>query len=143
MALQAPDRARPAPAHRARRPGRPTRPLMSVPQTLEIPEGVEVTRGRTSRRDHAVHRARPSGAVRGSTLLVHGWTGSKEDFTPVLPLLAAEGFDVLAYDQRGQFETPGAIDEDYSLEAFAADALALAETAFGSEPFHLLGHSFG
>src|SRR5690606_36953170 len=45
--------------------------------------------------------------------------------------------------QRGQFETPGAVDEDYSLEAFAADALALAETAFGSGPFHLLGHSFG
>lgn len=116
---------------------------MSVPQTLEIPDGVEVTRIVTPRCDHAVHLARAKGPRRGSILLVHGWTGSKEDFTPILPLVAAQGFDVVAYDQRGQFETPGALDDDYSLEAFAGDALALAEEAFEDERFHLLGHSFG
>lgn len=116
---------------------------MSVPQTLDIPEGVEVTRIRTPRCDHAVHLARASGERRGAILLVHGWTGSKEDFTPILPLLAAHGFDALAYDQRGQYETPGTIDEDYSLTAFAADGLALADAAFGAGRFALLGHSFG
>ncbi|RLV54664.1 alpha/beta hydrolase [Aeromicrobium phragmitis] len=116
---------------------------MSVPQTLEIPAGVEVTRVVTPRCDHAVHVARAEGSRRGSVLLVHGWTGSKEDFTPILPLLAARGFDVVAYDQRGQYETPGSLDDDYSLEAFAGDALALAEAAFEDERFHLLGHSFG
>jgi len=117
---------------------------MSVPRTLDVPAGVEVTRIATSRGcDHAVHRARPTGARRGSVLLVHGWTGSKEDFTPLLPLLAAEGFDAIAYDQRGQHETPGDAAADYSLAGFAADALALAGAAFGAEPVHLLGHSFG
>lgn len=116
---------------------------MSVPQTLDIPDGVEVTRIASSRCEHAVHRARPSGQVRGSVLLIHGWTGSKEDFTTILPLLAAHGFDVLSYDQRGQYETPGEPDDDYSVEGFARDALALGETAFGAGRFHLLGHSFG
>ncbi|OUZ08850.1 hypothetical protein BHE97_12000 [Aeromicrobium sp. PE09-221] len=115
---------------------------MSVPQTLDIPDGVEVTRIASVRCEHAVHRARPQGEARGAILLVHGWTGSKEDFTPILPLLAAHGFDALAYDQRGQYETPGEPDDDYTLDGFAQDALALAETAFGT-PFHLLGHSFG
>lgn len=116
---------------------------MSVPKTLEIPAGVEVTRVTTSRTEHAVHRIAARGERRGAVLLVPGWTGSKEDFTPVLPLLADLGFDVVAFDQRGQYESPGGPEDDYSLEALAADALALAEACFGAERFHLLGHSFG
>ena len=75
-------------------------------------------------------------------LLIPGWTGSKEDFTPLLPLLADAGFDATAYDQRGQFETPGPPGADYSLDGFAADALAIA-SACSDGPSHLLGHSFG
>ncbi|GAA3545048.1 alpha/beta hydrolase [Aeromicrobium flavum] len=116
---------------------------MSVPKTLEIPEGVEVSRVRTVRAEHAVHRIRAVGDRIGSILLVPGWTGSKEDFTPVLPLLAALGFDVVTYDQRGQYESPGDAADDYSLEALADDALALADAALEDERFHLLGHSFG
>ncbi|MEH3032911.1 MAG: alpha/beta hydrolase [Aeromicrobium erythreum] len=81
-------------------------------------------------------------APRSHVLLVPGWTGSKEDFTPLLPLLAAAGHDVTTYDQRGQFETPAAPDGDYSLDAFGADAVAVART-LGDGPVHLLGHSFG
>lgn len=116
---------------------------MSVPRTLQIPEGVEQTTVETSRTTHAVQIARAAGERRGSILLVPGWTGSKEDFTPVLPLLAAIGYDVITFDQRGQYESPGGADDDYSLTALAADALALADVGLQDERFHLLGHSFG
>lgn len=115
---------------------------MSVPKTLEIPEGVSVTRIASQRALHAAHSARARNR-RGSVLLIPGWTGSKEDFTPVLPLLADAGFDALAFDQRGQFESPGLPDDDYSLAGFADDALAVAQAAFRQGPLHILGHSFG
>lgn len=61
----------------------------------------------------------------------------------MLPLLAAAGFDTLAFDQRGQYESPGLDEDDYSLAGFADDAMALIEAAFRTEPIHVLGHSFG
>jgi pimeloyl-ACP methyl ester carboxylesterase len=106
-----------------------------------LPEGVEAATIATPAGTFAAHVARvasPSSHV----LLIPGWTGSKEDFTPVLPLLAAAGFDATAYDQRGQFETPGSPAVDYSLDSFASDALALAATCADGAS-HLLGHSFG
>lgn len=82
--------------------------------------------------------------ARGNALLVPGFTGSKEDFAPLLPLLAEAGWSVATYDQRGQYETPGEPDDDYSLETFAADAEALSTALFGDdERVHLVGHSFG
>lgn len=116
---------------------------MSVPKTLAIPEGVLLDPIETDRGVFAAHTIRSRVFRRGHVLLIPGWTGSKEDFTPVLPLLADAGFDVVAYDQRGQFETSGRSDDDYSLEGLAADALAVARTAFFGETFHVLGHSFG
>jgi pimeloyl-ACP methyl ester carboxylesterase len=38
-------------------------------------------------------------------LLVPGYTGSKEDFLPLLRPLARAGFRAVAMDQRGQFES--------------------------------------
>lgn len=114
---------------------------MSVPRSLDLPFGVEAVDVETTRGHFAAHRIRTSGAV-GHVLLIAGWTGSKEDFTPLLPLLASAGFDATAYDQRGQFETPGHADADYSLEGLGADAAAVAD-ACSTSPTHLLGHSFG
>ncbi|HPU12379.1 MAG TPA: alpha/beta hydrolase [Aeromicrobium sp.] len=116
---------------------------MSVPKTLEVPDGVESRTITTTRSTFAAQVCHAQGDRRGSILLIPGWTGSKEDFTPVLPLLAEIGYDVVTYDQRGQYESPGAPDDDYSLSGLAADALSLAEQTFGDEKFHLLGHSFG
>lgn len=96
----------------------------------------------TSRGEFATQNAQAVGKARGHVLLVPGWTGSKEDFTPLLPFIAATGLDVTAYDQRGQFETFGAADDDYSLAGFAADAVAVQQ-ASGHATSHLLGHSFG
>ncbi len=97
-------------------------------------------------------RARPTGrAVRGQALLVPGFTGSKEDFLPLLPLLAAHGWDVLAYSQRGQADsarpTPDEVGS-YRLDDFAGDAVAVAaalaaDGAPDAGRVHLLGHSFG
>jgi pimeloyl-ACP methyl ester carboxylesterase len=82
--------------------------------------------------------------ARGSVLLVPGFTGAKEDFASLLPLLADAGWTAAAYDQRGQYETIGSPDDDYSLDGFAADALAVASALFGdAERVHLVGHSFG
>ncbi|KAA1397576.1 alpha/beta fold hydrolase [Aeromicrobium ginsengisoli] len=114
---------------------------MSTPKTLVLPPGVEAVTVETSRGGFAAHAVRTDGAV-GHVLLVPGWTGSKEDFTAFLPFLAAAGFDATTYDQRGQYETPGAPDGDYTLDGFAADALAV-ESAVTPTPSHLLGHSFG
>jgi pimeloyl-ACP methyl ester carboxylesterase len=118
---------------------------MSVPQSLAVPAGVTVHTVSTPRGDFAAHSAVPTGDVQGHVLLVPGWTGSKEDFTAILPLLAAAGFATTAYDQRGQFETPGGPDDDYSLSALAADAAAVraATAPDGQSRTHLLGHSFG
>lgn len=114
---------------------------MSTPKSLDLPEGVAATTIETSRGPFATHAVRVPDPV-AHVLLIPGWTGSKEDFTPMLPLLASIGFDATSYDQRGQFETPGADDDDYSLSGFAADAASLAREC-STEPTHLLGHSFG
>ena len=114
---------------------------MSTPTSLKLPPGVAAMTIETGRGPFATHAIRVPDPV-AHVLLIPGWTGSKEDFTPILPLLASVGFDATAYDQRGQFETPGADDDDYSLSGLAADAAALAGEC-STEPTHLLGHSFG
>lgn len=92
----------------------------------------------------------PSGALgRPPVLLVPGYTGSKEDFLPLLDPLAVAGWRVVAMDQRGQFESPGVDDPaGYTVAALAADVLAVAADlrsadAAPARPVHLLGHSFG
>ncbi|MBB3678663.1 alpha/beta fold hydrolase [Modestobacter versicolor] len=82
----------------------------------------------------------------GTVLLVAGYTGSKEDFAPLLTPIADAGLRAVAIDQRGQFESPGPEDPaPYSVAELAADVLAvgrqLREQSPG--PLHLLGHSFG
>lgn len=114
---------------------------MSVPRSLDLPEGVTAVTLETPRGSFAAQVAHAEHPV-GHVLLIPGWTGSKEDFTPLLPLLAAAGHDVTAFDQRGQYETPGRPDDDYSLAALASDALAVRETS-GQPSSHVLGHSFG
>lgn len=76
-------------------------------------------------------------------LLLHGFTGAKEDFTEWLDRLAAEGWHAVAPDHRGHGESSKpAGDEAYSLATFASDASSLAD-ALGWSRFGLLGHSMG
>ena len=118
---------------------------MSTPRTLALPDGVKATRLDTPVGTFAAHVARPSSGTASPAahvLLIPGWTGSKEDFTPLLPLLAAAGYDATSIDQRGQFETPAGEQPNYTLDGFAADALAVGAVC-SDRPSHLLGHSFG
>jgi len=76
-------------------------------------------------------------------MLVHGFTGAKEDFSDFLEPLAERGWHAVAPDLRGHgaSDHPGE-EESYSLAIIAADLLALAD-ALGWGRFVLLGHSMG
>ncbi|MBJ7452983.1 MAG: alpha/beta hydrolase [Blastococcus sp.] len=82
----------------------------------------------------------------GTVLMVAGYTGSKEDFAPLLAPLSASGYRVVAIDQRGQYESPGPDDPSrYSVAELAEDVVAVARVLReeSGAPLHLLGHSFG
>src|SRR4051794_16964530 len=85
-------------------------------------------------------------AVRGTALLVAGYTGSKEDYAPLLAPLADAGYRVVAIDQRGQFESPGPDDPAaYSVTELGADVLEVARVLHQEtgDPLPLPGHSSG
>ena len=76
-------------------------------------------------------------------LLVHGFTGAKEDFAEHIDALAALGWHVVAPDQRGHGASDAPVGEtSYSLETYTRDAGALAD-ALGWNRFVVLGHSMG
>ena len=104
---------------------------MSRPRTLDLDPGVRRSDVETERGTFAAWLAEPhkTPLPHGHVLLVPGFTGSKEDFAPLLPLLADAGWSAGTYDQRGQFESPGAADDDYSLSGYAADLVAVADCA--------------
>ena len=76
----------------------------------------------------------------GVVHLVHGFTGSKEDFWELATHLSHAGFRVVAHDNRGQHQSGHA--ESYELDDFARDVLEV-EKELNLENTHLLGHSFG
>lgn len=80
-------------------------------------------------------------------VLVPGVTGSKEDFILMMPLLAAAGYRVEAYDMAGQYESAAAGPENlsppqrrYTLDLFVEDLDTVLDT--GRAPAHVLGYSF-
>ena len=77
-------------------------------------------------------------------LLVPGYTGSKEDFAPILAPLVALGYVAVAIDQPGQFESAGPDDEDaYRPAALGTVLLSVVEHLATDHPVVLVGHSFG
>ncbi|MFF4959355.1 alpha/beta fold hydrolase [Streptomyces sp. NPDC001222] len=117
---------------------------MSRPPSFVPPPGVRAHRLATERGEFAVLMAdAATSRVKGTALLLPGFTGSKEDFIVVQPLLAAAGYRTVAVDGRGQFESPGPRDDEgpYAQSELARDVLAQAH-ALGA-PVHLLGHSLG
>ncbi|MCV2488640.1 alpha/beta hydrolase [Geodermatophilus sp. YIM 151500] len=85
-------------------------------------------------------------AEHGTVLLVAGYTGSKEDFAPLLAPLAEAGYRTVAVDMRGQYESPGPDDPAaYSVAELGADIESVARSLLTETggPVHLVGHSFG
>ncbi|MEU8590948.1 alpha/beta hydrolase [Streptomyces sp. NPDC048664] len=119
---------------------------MSRPPTFTPPPGVRAHRLVTDRGEFAVLDAEAATArVRGTALLLPGFTGSKEDFIVLQPLLAAAGYRTVAVDGRGQHESPGPRDDEapYAQAELAHDVLAQARAVADGGPLHLLGHSMG
>src|SRR5215469_7910448 len=84
-----------------------------------------------------------AGAGPRRLLLVHGFTGAKEDFTPWLDQLAELRWHAVAPDLRGHGASSKPAEESaYSFEVLADDVLRLAN-ALGWDRFVLLGHSMG
>lgn len=76
-------------------------------------------------------------------LMLHGFTGAKEDFADHWDWLAQRGWHVVAPDLRGHGSSAHPTrPEDYSLETFEADVMALVDL-LGWGRFVLLGHSMG
>jgi pimeloyl-ACP methyl ester carboxylesterase len=101
----------------------------------------------TRRGSFAALQSRPASGVceRRPAILVPGYTGSKEDFIPVLRPLASAGRIVTAIDMRGQYQSAAAASGDgYTPDELAADIAALADVvAPDDDGVHLLGHSLG
>jgi pimeloyl-ACP methyl ester carboxylesterase len=120
---------------------------VSTPRSLQMPGRVRLGRASTARGDFATLEAQPGHGVceRRPALLVPGYTGSKEDFLPVLEPLATAGRRVAAMDLRGQYQSPQAPDRSgYAPGALAADVLAVADhIAADGAGIHLVGHSMG
>jgi pimeloyl-ACP methyl ester carboxylesterase len=119
---------------------------VSTPRTLELPERVRRVTIESRRGSFAALEAEPTTGVceRRPALLIPGFTGSKEDFIPVLHPLASAGRRVVAIDMRGQYQSQGAPDADgYTPDQLAADIAAIGEAVADGQGLHLVGHSLG
>ncbi|MGW7102346.1 alpha/beta fold hydrolase [Streptomyces sp. NPDC054838] len=91
--------------------------------------------------------ARPAEGVtsrQAAVVFVNGYLGWKEDFLPVLSLLAQAGHHVYAYDHRGQHESDGPNGSAaYTIEALAADLVQIVPQLSGSDAVHLVGLCMG
>jgi pimeloyl-ACP methyl ester carboxylesterase len=117
-----------------------THPVAPGVQTvgLDLPVG-RLTAALAEPADHGWE-----GEPLGTALLVPGYTGSKEDFRLLLPLLARAGFRALAYSRRGQADSAGPDDPAaYGLDPEAGDVVWIAGLLAERGPVHLLGHSLG
>ena len=76
---------------------------------------------------------------KGPTLLiVHGGTGDRQRWTPLLPLFASQ-FTVCAMDRRGHGDSESG--SDYSLQKESEDVVAAVNAQ--ADPVFVLGHSIG
>jgi pimeloyl-ACP methyl ester carboxylesterase len=116
---------------------------VSVPKNLTLAPEVSTGRVSAASGELAALIATPPAGVerRPGVLAVPGYTGSKEDFIHLLPLLARAGHPAIAVDLRGQYESGGPEDlSAYTTEALGEDIASLLSAG---EPIHVIGHSFG
>ena len=112
---------------------------MSVPSQLHTGAARRVDLDVTGQRIAALQCGRPDAVP---VLLVPGYTGSKEDFGPILDPLAEAGLLATAIDLPGQLDSPGPSDP----AGYQTDRLAVVVRGLGRRlgpGTLLLGHSFG
>jgi pimeloyl-ACP methyl ester carboxylesterase len=110
-----------------------------VSSQLAIDPAVRVTLEIPTAQIAALQAGAPDGEP---VLLVPGFTGSKEDFGPIMRPLAQAGYRATAIDMRGQYESPGhGNPAEYTVEALGSDVAAVAASLGGG--VHVVGHSFG
>jgi pimeloyl-ACP methyl ester carboxylesterase len=86
----------------------------------------------------------PSGDGVPTLLLLPGYTGSKEDFAPIMDPLADGGVRAVAVDLPGQYQSPGpAAEHAYTTEVLGGTLAAVAVALSAAGPVVLLGHSLG
>jgi pimeloyl-ACP methyl ester carboxylesterase len=77
-------------------------------------------------------------------LLLHGFTGAKDDFVDAVDRLADAGWHAVAPDLRGHGNSSQpSSEDDYDLELFADDVWVLVDALGWRDQFVLLGHSMG
>ncbi|MDQ3403876.1 MAG: alpha/beta hydrolase [Actinomycetota bacterium] len=109
---------------------------------MSVPAYSQLTSHSASRVDFPGIAAVRTGGDGPIVLLVPGYTGSKEDFAPLLDPLASAGFDAVAIDLPGQQDSPALLHEDDYLPAKLGARLAELIGSF-DRPVILLGHSYG
>ena len=81
---------------------------------------------------------------RGAVVFIPGVTGAKEDFYPVFRWLAANGYDVHSFSQRGQVDSIVAdTDQPFGLSVLVEDLYSVVQALCTDSEVHLVGHSFG
>ncbi|GAA4487862.1 alpha/beta hydrolase [Rhodococcus olei] len=108
---------------------------------------VTLSRVPISRGELSCFDAMPDGEVKGTVVMVPGFTGSREDFLPMAPFVTAAGYRLISYSQLGQYDSDGPEGRDavgeYTIAKFALDLAEVLDTLVPDEKVHLLGHSFG
>ncbi|KGL46580.1 2-succinyl-6-hydroxy-2,4-cyclohexadiene-1-carboxylate synthase [Listeria newyorkensis] len=83
-----------------------------------------------------------AGALRGTLLLLHGFTGSHATYDAILPILAAD-WHCVTVDLLGHGETDAPLDVTrYGMEEQAADLMAILDQV-GAQKASVLGYSMG
>ncbi|MEU8139511.1 alpha/beta fold hydrolase [Streptodolium elevatio] len=95
--------------------------------------------------DVVADRWDPDGPLQGTVLLLHGGGQARGSWTRSAVALAAHGWTALALDQRGHGDSDWAADGDYTIDAFVADARAVADAVAAEQgrPPVLVGASLG
>lgn len=111
-------------------------------QLLINPVGVSKVKLKAGNKEFGALVTEPESIHAGTIVFVPGWSGSREDFVAILPLLSSLGWHCFSIDQNGQPASYGSNKlEDFTLESFAQDLIDIANSF--SEPIHVIGHSFG
>ena len=114
--------------------------------TLALPSLQEAADGlvRIETGDSEFHaRIANHGALRPGVIMLHGFPETSAMWSALIEPVAARGYPVIAFDQRGY--SPGARPEDveaYRIDLLIRDVIDVADAA-SFRTFHLIGHDWG